>query len=45
MDGKPKRILSPEALEKLQLARKKALEAKQQTKEITKKSKRTGKIR
>jgi hypothetical protein len=35
MEGKPKRILSPEALEKIQLARKKALEAKQRTKEIT----------
>ena len=36
MEEKPKRTLSPEALQKLQLARKKALEAKRQNKEITK---------
>ena len=35
MEGKPKRVLSPEALQKLQFARKKALEAKKQNKEIT----------
>ena len=35
-ETKPKRTLSPEALQKLQLARKKALEAKRQNKEITK---------
>ena len=32
---KPKRILSPEALEKLKYAREKALEAKRQNKQIT----------
>ena len=36
MEEKPKRTLSPEALEKLKLARKKALEVKKQNKEITK---------
>ena len=35
-ETKPKRVLSPEALEKLAIARKKALEAKKQDKEITK---------
>ena len=36
METKTRRVLSPEALEKLQLARVKALEAKKQNKEITK---------
>jgi hypothetical protein len=35
-ETKPKRTLSPEALQKLQLARKKTLEAKRQNKEIIK---------
>ena len=36
METKQRRVLSPEALEKLQLAKVKALEAKKQNKEITK---------